>query len=81
MGLEEPSASEIIRDIQAEVRLIREGQDGLVARAEYESDMREVKNRLTAIENARDAWKQRFLSLFLFPLLVGLVLALMGVRL
>ena len=43
MGLEEPSTSEIIRDIQAEVQAIRAGQDAFVVRELHEAELVRVK--------------------------------------
>ena len=80
MGLEEPSTSEIIRDIQAEVQAIRAGQDAFVVRELHEAELVRVKERLTALEQKDRERVRNVVTLFVFPLLVVLVAYAMGVR-
>lgn len=80
MGLEEPSTSEIIRDIQSEVQAIRAAQDAFVVRALHDAELVRVKERLSALENRNAESKRMWVSAFALPLLVVLVAYLLGVR-
>lgn len=77
--LEEPSVSELIRDLQGsvegvaeDVREIRAGQDRYVTRETYDVHREADLRRLTALENSRQQWW----TLLAMPVMVGVLVVL-----
>lgn len=75
--LEEPSLSELIRDLQADVRQLLAIQERLVSRETFDAHKELVEKRLTALEEGRKAAMRLAVSGVILPILVALVVYLM----
>lgn len=85
--MDEPSMSEIIRDIQANVQALIDSQDRYITRERYEADLRlaelqqgEVVKRVAALEERDKSRIRMLMSVLVLPLLVILLAYAMGVR-
>ena len=78
--MDEPTIGEIIRDIQADVRLLVQAQDKTVSKEAYDLQQKETDRRITALEEGRKETKRMLASAFVLPLLVILVAYALGVR-
>ncbi|MFI8294043.1 hypothetical protein ACIGBL_33395 [Streptomyces sp. NPDC085614] len=78
--LGEPLLGEIIRDIQAEVRAMRQDQGLYVTKEISELKMAEHEKRIAALEEGRRTTQRMVASSFVLPLLVLLVAYAMGLR-
>lgn len=78
--LDEPTIGEIVRDIQADVRLLVEANAKTVSREVYDLEKAEMNRRITALEAKDEQRKRLIVSAFVLPLLVLLVAYALGVR-
>lgn len=78
--LDEPTIGEIVRDIQADVRLLVEANAKTVSREVYDLEKAEMNRRITALEEKDKERKRLVASAFVLPLLVILVAYALGVR-
>lgn len=78
--LDEPTIGEIVRDIQADVRLLVEANAKTVSKEVYDLEKADVIRRLTVLEEKDRERKRLVASAFVLPLLVLLVAYALGVR-
>lgn len=78
--LDEPTLGEIIRDIQADLRRLADGQDALVTKAEFEAHVKDAEKRLGALEAKAERFTQWAISSVVAPLVVILVAYGLGMR-
>jgi hypothetical protein len=78
--LDEPTIGEIVRDIQADVRLLVEANAKTVSKEVYDLEKADVIRRLTVLEEKDKERKRLVASAFVLPLLVLLVAYALGVR-
>jgi hypothetical protein len=81
VALEEPSVSEVIRDVQAAVdridertKRIEDSQSLYVSRELYDTHRAETDRRVTALEDKRQQWW----TALALPVMVGVLVVLFG---
>lgn len=78
--IDEPTLGELLRDVQADVRAIRDSQVSYLTKELYDVREKALERRVTALEESRQTWVRLIVSAFALPLLVLLVAFLLGVK-
>lgn len=78
--IDEPTFGELLRDVQSDVRAIRDAQVSYLTKEMYDVREKALERRVTALEESRQTWVRLIVSAFALPLLVMLAAVAMGVR-
>lgn len=78
--IDEPTLGELLRDVQSDVRAIRDAQVSYLTKEMYDVREKALERRVTALEESRQTWVRLIVSAFALPLLVMLAAVAMGVR-
>jgi anti-sigma factor RsiW len=78
--IDEPTFGELLRDVQSDVRAIRDAQTSYLTKEMYDVREKALERRVTALEESRQTWVRLIVSAFALPLLVVLAAVALGVR-
>jgi hypothetical protein len=78
--IDEPTLGELLRDVQSDVRAIRDAQASYLTKEIYDAKQEALVRRVAALEESRQTWVRLIVSAFALPLLVMLAAVAMGVR-
>jgi hypothetical protein len=78
--IDEPTLGELLRDVQSDVRAIRDAQTSYLTKEMYDVREKALERRVTALEESRQTWVRLIVSAFALPLLVLLVAFALGVK-
>jgi len=79
-AIDEPTLGELLRDVQSDVRAIRDAQTSYLTKEMYDVREKALERRVTALEESRQTWVRLVVSAFALPLLIVLVAYTMGVK-
>ncbi|MFC8583470.1 hypothetical protein ACFUGD_02670 [Streptomyces sp. NPDC057217] len=79
-AIDEPTLGELLRDVQSDVRAIRDAQNNYLTKEIYDAKQEALVRRVAALEESKQTWVRLVVSAFALPLLVVLVAFAMGVR-
>ncbi|MZE53803.1 hypothetical protein GTY86_35630 [Streptomyces sp. SID5770] len=79
-AIDEPTLGELLRDVQSDVRAIRDAQNNYLTKEIYDAKQEALVSRVAALEESKQTWVRLVVSAFALPLLVVLVAFAMGVR-
>lgn len=79
-AIDEPTLGELLRDVQSDVRAIRDAQTSYLTKEMFDVREKALERRVTALEESRQTWVRLVASAFALPLLIVLVAYAMGVK-
>ena len=79
-AIDEPTLGELLRDVQSDVRAIRDAQTSYLTKEMYDVREKALERRVTALEESRQTWVRLVASALALPLLVILIAYAMGVK-
>ena len=78
--IDEPTLGELLRDVQSDVRAIRDAQTSYLTKEMFDVREKALERRVAALEESRQTWVRLIVSAFALPLLVLLVAFALGVK-
>jgi len=78
--IDEPTLGELLRDVQSDVRAIRDAQVSYLTKEMFDVREKALERRVAALEESRQTWVRLIVSAFALPLLVLLVAFALGVK-
>ncbi|MFD3535226.1 hypothetical protein [Streptomyces sp. NPDC058664] len=78
--IDEPTLGELLRDVQSDVRAIRDAQNSYLTKEIYDAKQEALVRRVAALEESRQTWVRLVASALVLPLLVLLAAYIMGVK-
>jgi hypothetical protein len=78
--IDEPTLGELLRDVQSDVRAIRDAQTSYLTKEIYDAKQEALVRRVAALEESRQTWVRLVVSAFVLPVLVLLAAFALGLK-
>jgi hypothetical protein len=78
--IDEPTLGELLRDVQSDVRAIRDAQTSYLTKEIYDAKQEALVRRVAALEESRQTWVRLIVSAFVLPVLVLLAAVTLGLK-
>jgi hypothetical protein len=78
--IDEPTLGELLRDVQSDVRAIRDAQTSYLTKEIYDAKQEALVRRVAALEESRQTWVRLVVSAFVLPVLVLLAAVALGLK-
>lgn len=78
--IDEPTLGELLRDVQSDVRAIRDAQTSYLTKEIYDAKQEALVRRVAALEESRQTWVRLIVSAFVLPVLVLLAAFALGLK-
>lgn len=78
--IDEPTLGELLRDVQSDVRAIRDAQTSYLTKEIYDAKQEALVRRVAALEESRQTWVRLIVSAFVLPVLVLLAAVALGLK-